>query len=168
MMRRLTLLVSVTAVALLVLSSAAEGAPRHQRLGHRPERRELPPEVKRAVAEMFRNCKQHRVTGFWLEDKGTELEVQVSFPDWRPIEVVFKKVDRPRLHWRLAGFEYPAPKESLTPPAYCALEGKYPGARLGEVELVFDRAWKLLGYQVTIGGHEVFVTASGNFIPDPL
>ena len=46
------------------------------------------------------------------------------------------------------------------------------GFTIQEVELVFDSAWMLLGYQVTIqaGGKrdEVFIHANGNFIPDPL
>ena len=61
---------------------------------------------------------------------------------------------------------------SLTPRACTAIHAKYPKAKILETELVFGPNWGFRGYQVTIQEgtmvHEVFITAAGAFVKDPL
>jgi hypothetical protein len=169
MVRRLSLLASVVTVTVLVLASAAEATSRHKRLGHKPAppNVKLPPEVEKVIEREFPTGK---VTGFFLEEKG-ELEVMVSVPNSHPIEVVFVKKSGAKT-WTLAGFEYPVPAASLTPRAEAAIHAKFSKAKIGEVEMVFGPNWGFRGYQVTIQEgttlHEVFITAAGAFVKDPL
>jgi hypothetical protein len=164
MKNRLSLFGGLAAVALLMLASTTEAAPRYKRLGLKvaPPSKRLPGEVEKAVKRVF--PAPARITGWTLEEKN-ELEVFVSFPGSPMIEVVFLKKGT---HWRLAGYEYPVPAASLTPKAHAALLKKYPKGKIAEVELVFDAAWKFLGYQVLIAGKEVFITAGGVITKDPL
>jgi len=167
MVRRVSLIASLAAVAVLLLASGADAAVRHKRLKHKPAPpgKKLPADVQKVIKKVFPTGK---VTGWWLEEKG-ELEVFVSVPGSPPIEVVFKKNGK---GWRLAGYEYPVPATSLTPKAALALKAKYPKGKIVEVELVFDASWKFLGYQVTLTANgktvEVFVTAGGVIAKDPL
>jgi hypothetical protein len=156
-------LVALSVIALLVMATSSEAAPRHKRLNHKPAPvgMKLPAEVEKVIQSQFPKGK---VTGWWIEEKG-ELEVFVSVPGSHPIEVVFQR--KGKEPWRLIGFEYPVPAASLTPRAYTALHAKYKGS-IGEVELIFDARWNFLGYQVLIGGTEVFVRANGTIAKDPL
>jgi hypothetical protein len=157
MFHRTTVMAAAAAVALLLLGSSAEAALRYKRLKH-PELKQHPPSIKDQVRKLFPKGK---ITGMWGEEKG-EVEVMVSFPSGRPIEVVFK-------NGKLIGFEFPVANDSLPPLANAALQAKYPGAKYLEVEVVFGPRWALLGYQVTVQGKgEVFVHANGKITKDPL
>jgi hypothetical protein len=164
-MIRLNWLVLAVVGTLLVLVSGADAAPRHKRLKHKPVPKP-PSGIGAVIKKEFPNGK---ITGSWQEDKGTELEVFVSFPNSPPIEVVFRKKSN---QWNLVGFEYPVPAASLTPRAHAAVLKKYPKSKITEVELVFGAKWMFLGYQVTVvsGGktHEIFVRANGVIAKDPL
>jgi hypothetical protein len=169
MIRRLSILASVAAVALLAASPSAEAALRNVRnkIPPAPKGTKLPPEVLKVVESQFPKAK---VTGFFLEEKG-ELEVLVAPPGTGPIEVVFLRKGSVG-PWRLAGYEFPVPAVSLAPRAVAALRAKYPKGKIGEVEMVFNAQWAFVGYQVTVrdgnAAHEEFVLASGAFIKDPL
>jgi hypothetical protein len=163
MIRRLSWLASAF-VAVLALTSNAEAALRHQRLGHpkAPPGKQLPAEVEKVVKKEFPKGK---ITGWWIEEKG-ELEVFVSTPRG-PVEVVFIRKGK---HWRLAGFEKPVPASHLTPKARAKLKAKFPKAKIIEVEEISNASHKFLGFQVLLSGvpKEVFITAAGVIKPDPL
>jgi hypothetical protein len=158
MVRRLRLLVSAIALALLVVPSSAEAGLLHKRKGHKP----LPTGntlcacAEKEVKKAFPNGK---VTACWSDGKG-EVEVLVSVPGSGPIEVVFHKKGNTCV---LVGYEYPVPAAALTPRALAKLKAGHPHCTIVEVEMLFDKSWKFLGYQVTMkcGSKfvEVFVTA---------
>jgi hypothetical protein len=161
--RRITLLASAAAVALLLLGSTADAAPRHKRLKSAVlPAPKLPPEVTKQIKKVFPKGK---ITGSWQEEKG-EIEVFVSFPTGRPIEVVFQKRGE---KYQLTGYEFAVANDSLPPLANATLMGKYPGAKPLEVEQVFSPTWVLLGYQVTVAGKpELFIKTGGGIGKDPL
>lgn len=169
MIRCKSLLAGVAVMALLVLASGTDAAPRYKRLGHKlhPPGKPLPASVTEVIKKEFPTGK---ITGAWMEEKG-ELEVFVSVPGCPSIEVVFKRKDSKDM-WHLVGYEEPVPAAALTPRACHSLHEKYKSAKILEVEMVFNATWGFLGYQVTIqeGGksHEVFIKANGSFATDPL
>jgi hypothetical protein len=168
MFRRISVLASVAAVALLVGAVPGEAALRHLRnkTPAAPKGTKLPPEVLKVIEREFPKAK---VTGFFIEEKG-ELEVLVTPPGSSLIEVVFFKKGKGA--WRLAGFEFPVPAAALTPRAAAELKAKHPKGKIVEVELIFNPSWAFQGYQVAIREgsttQEVFVTANGTIAKDPL